>query len=112
MVGGHATVATQRTSAIHSGGIFWARRLQRILCLFRATRWECRLHHQSQSRRSAPLPINGSIEEAGLPDVLQLLSLGGKTGCLSISDGQTHGEIYLDAGRVSWAEVFSQRDQF
>jgi len=31
--------------------------------------------------------IHGTIEEAALPDVLQLLALGGKTGCLSVSDG-------------------------
>ena len=57
------------------------------------------------------MPIQGSIAEVGLPDVLQLLSLGRKTGCLSMGDGQTHGEIYLDAGRISFASVANRLDR-
>ncbi len=38
--------------------------------------------------------------------------MGGKTGCLAVSDGEAHGEIFLDGGRVSWAEVHSSRDHF
>lgn len=57
------------------------------------------------------MPINGSIEEAGLPDVLQLLSLGKKTGCLAMVDGALHGEIYLDAGRISYANVANRLDR-
>src|SRR5438128_3129089 len=37
--------------------------------------------------RGVPLmAIKGSLKEASLPDVLQLLALGQKTGCLSIAD--------------------------
>ena len=57
------------------------------------------------------MPIQGSIEEAGLPDVLQLLSLGRKTGCLTVVDGAMHGEIYLDVGRVSFATIANRRDR-
>jgi len=57
------------------------------------------------------VPIQGSIEEAGLPDVLQLLSLGRKTGCLTVVDGAMHGEIYLDVGRVSFATIANRRDR-
>ena len=57
------------------------------------------------------MPIQGTIEEAGLPDVLQLLSLGRKTGCLSMVDGALHGEIYLDAGRISYANVANRLDR-
>ena len=57
------------------------------------------------------MPIHGSIEEAGLPDVLQLLSLGRKTGCLAMVDGALHGEIYLDAGRISYANVANRLDR-
>ena len=32
------------------------------------------------------MAIRGSLKEASLPDVLQLLALGQKTGCLSIGD--------------------------
>jgi len=56
--------------------------------------------------------IQGSIEEAGLPDVLQLLALGRKTGCLVVVDGSDmQGQIYLDVGRVSYAAVSSRPDR-
>ena len=57
------------------------------------------------------MPIQGSIEEAGLPDVLQLLAMGRKTGCLSLSDGTQQGHIYLDVGRVSYATVANRLDR-
>jgi len=55
--------------------------------------------------------IQGSLEEAPLPDVLQLLSLGKKTGCLSLTERELQGEICLDKGMVSHAAVFSRRDR-
>jgi len=56
--------------------------------------------------------IQGSIEEAGLPDVLQLLALGRKTGCLVVVDGsEIQGQIFLDVGRVSYAAVSSRPDR-
>jgi len=57
------------------------------------------------------VPIQGNIEEAGLPDVLQLLSLGRKSGCLTLVDGETQGQIYLDVGRVSYATVANRLDR-
>jgi len=57
------------------------------------------------------MAIHGSIEEAGLPDVLQLLTLGRKTGCLAVLDGEMHGEIYLDAGRISYATISNRTDR-
>jgi len=56
------------------------------------------------------VPIHGSIEEAGLPDVLQLLALGRKSGCLSVVDGEQRGDVYLDVGRISFASV-ANRDR-
>jgi len=55
--------------------------------------------------------IQGSLDEASLPDVVQLLALGRKTGCLSLTEGNLKGEIYLDAGRVCYAYVASRRDR-
>jgi tetratricopeptide (TPR) repeat protein len=55
--------------------------------------------------------IKGSLKEASLPDVLQLLSLGQKTGCLSITDQSSLGYIYFDAGRVCYATVVNRRDR-
>ncbi len=57
------------------------------------------------------MAIQGRIEEAGLPDVLQLLALGRKTGCLSLADGALTGHIYLDVGRVSYATVANRLDR-
>ena len=57
------------------------------------------------------MPIQGNIEEAGLPDVLQLLSLGRKSGCLTLVDGETQGHIYLDVGRISYATVANRLDR-
>lgn len=58
------------------------------------------------------MAIQGSIEEAGLPDVLQLLALGRKTGCLSVVDGSAlQGQIFLDVGRVSYATVSNRPDR-
>ena len=57
------------------------------------------------------MPIQGNLEEAGLPDVLQLLSLGRKSGCLTLVDGEIQGHIYLDVGRVSYATVANRLDR-
>jgi tetratricopeptide (TPR) repeat protein len=55
--------------------------------------------------------IKGSLKEASLPDVLQLLSLGQKTGRLSITDQSSLGYIYFDSGRVCYATVVNRRDR-
>jgi hypothetical protein len=55
--------------------------------------------------------IQGSVEEAGLPDVLQLLALGRKTGCLVVIDAAMQGQIFLDVGRVSYATVSNRPDR-
>jgi hypothetical protein len=57
------------------------------------------------------VPIQGNIEEAGVPDVLQLLSLGRKSGCLTLVDGEAQGHIYLDVGRISYATVTNRVDR-
>lgn len=55
------------------------------------------------------MAIRGSLSEAGLPDVLQLVSLGGKTGCLGVSRGTEFGFIYFDGGRISHASVVNRQ---
>jgi hypothetical protein len=46
------------------------------------------------------MAIKGSLKEASLPDVLQLLSLGRKTGCLAVADRHNFGYIYFDSGKI------------
>ena len=57
------------------------------------------------------MAIKGSLKEASLPDVLQLLALGQKTGCLSIADRSNFGCIYFDKGRISYASIVNRRDR-
>ncbi len=57
------------------------------------------------------MAIKGSLKEASLPDVLQLLALGQKTGCLSIADRNNFGYIYFDRGRIQYASIVNRRDR-
>lgn len=57
------------------------------------------------------MAIKGSLKEASLPDVLQLLSLGRKSGCLSITDRSSLGYIFFDHGRICYATVVNRRDR-
>src|SRR5512134_1673234 len=57
------------------------------------------------------MAIKGSLKEASLPDVLQLLALGQKTGCLSIADRSNFGYIYFDHGRICYASIVNRRDR-
>ena len=57
------------------------------------------------------MAIKGSLREASLPDVLQLLTLGKKTGCLSVTHRSNFGYIYFDKGRISYASIVNRRDR-
>ncbi len=57
------------------------------------------------------MAIKGSLKEASLPDVIQLLTLGRRSGCLSIADRQNFGYIYFDEGRLIYASIVNRRDR-
>lgn len=57
------------------------------------------------------MAIRGSLKEASLPDVLQLLSMGKKSGCLSVSHRNNFGSIFFDKGRISYASIVNRRDR-
>lgn len=57
------------------------------------------------------MAIKGSLKEASLADVCQLLALGLKTGCLSITDKSRFGQIYFDRGRITYARIVNRRDR-
>src|SRR6266566_1594992 len=57
------------------------------------------------------MAIKGSLKKASIPDVLQLLALGQKTGCLSIADRSNFVYIYFDRGRISYASNVNRRDR-
>ena len=57
------------------------------------------------------MAIKGSLREASLPDVLQLLTLGKKSGCLSVTHRSNFGYIYFDKGRIAYASIVNRRDR-
>ena len=57
------------------------------------------------------MAIKGSLKEAGLADVCQLLAMGQKTGCLSVTDQSRFGQIYFDRGRITFATIVNRRDR-
>ena len=57
------------------------------------------------------MAIRGNLREASLPDVLQLLAMGKKTGRLSMAQKQSFGNIYFNKGRISFASVVNRRDR-
>jgi tetratricopeptide (TPR) repeat protein len=57
------------------------------------------------------MAIRGSLREASLPDVLQLLAMGKKTGCLSLSHRDNFGTVYFDRGRIAHASIVNRRDR-
>ena len=57
------------------------------------------------------MAIRGSLKEASLPDVLQLLALGQKTGCLSIVDRSNIAHVYFEKGRICYASIVNRRDR-
>ncbi len=57
------------------------------------------------------MAIKGSLKEASLPDVIQLLFLGRRTGCLAVADGQNFGTIYFNEGQIVSASIVNRRDR-
>jgi tetratricopeptide (TPR) repeat protein len=57
------------------------------------------------------MAIRGSLREAALPDVIQLLYLGRRTGCLAVADRQNHASVYFDEGWVTHATIVNRRDR-
>ncbi len=57
------------------------------------------------------MAIRGSLKEASLPDVLQLLAMGKKTGCLSVTHRNSFGYVYFEKGRICYASIVNRRDR-
>jgi tetratricopeptide (TPR) repeat protein len=51
------------------------------------------------------MAIRGNLSEASLPDVLQLLAMGSKSGCLTLHVDDASGSIYFENGRISYASL-------
>lgn len=57
------------------------------------------------------MAIEGSLSDVSLADICQLLSLGRKTGCLTVTDHSNFGYIYFKSGRVVYASVLNRPDR-
>ena len=57
------------------------------------------------------MAIEGSLQDVNLADICQLLGMGRKTGCLSITDRSNFGYIYFAKGRVIYASVLNRPDR-
>ena len=51
------------------------------------------------------MAFQGSLAELHLPDIIQLISVSGKTGVFHLTDGRQKGQIYLNEGRIVHAEL-------
>ena len=57
------------------------------------------------------MAIRGNLSEANLTDVLQLLALGQKTGCLSVAREGSFGSVHFDSGRIVYAAIVNRQDR-
>ncbi|MBL0171897.1 MAG: DUF4388 domain-containing protein [Gemmatimonadaceae bacterium] len=57
------------------------------------------------------MAIRGNLSEASLADVLQLLALGQKSGCLSVAREGSFGTVHFDRGRIVHAAIVNRRDR-
>ncbi len=57
------------------------------------------------------MAIEGSLQDVNLADICQLLGMGRKTGCLSITDRSNFGYIYFKNGRIIHASVLNRPDR-
>ncbi|MES1259682.1 MAG: DUF4388 domain-containing protein, partial [Gemmatimonadota bacterium] len=57
------------------------------------------------------MAIKGSLKEASLPDVVQLLFLGRRTGCLSVASDSNFGSIWFEEGWITFAGMVARNDR-
>ena len=57
------------------------------------------------------MAIEGALQDVTLADICQLLAMGRKTGCLSLTDRSNFGYVYFDGGRVTYASVLNRQDR-
>jgi len=51
------------------------------------------------------MAFQGSLAELHLPDIIQLISVSGKTGVFHLTDGALNGEIFLNDGKIIHAQL-------
>ena len=56
------------------------------------------------------MSISGNLATIGLPDVLQLLSTGNKTGTLHVSRGDDTADVYFQEGNIIYASSSTRKN--
>jgi hypothetical protein len=51
------------------------------------------------------MAFQGSLAELHLPDIIQLISVSGKTGVFHLTDGALKGQIFLNDGKIVHAQI-------
>src|SRR6185295_9934246 len=51
------------------------------------------------------MAFQGSLAELHLPDIIQLISVSGKTGVFHLTDGALKGQIFLNDGQIVHAQL-------
>ena len=57
------------------------------------------------------MAIEGALQDVTLADICQLLAMGRKTGCLSLTDRSNFGYVYFQDGRVIYSSVLNRPDR-
>ncbi|HID31826.1 MAG TPA: tetratricopeptide repeat protein [bacterium (Candidatus Stahlbacteria)] len=57
------------------------------------------------------MAIKGSLSEASLSDVIQMICTSKKTGCLSLTDGTNFGTIFISEGKIMLAKLTPHKRQ-
>lgn len=57
------------------------------------------------------MAIEGSLQDVSMADICQLLAMGRKTGCLSVTDRSSFGYVYFENGRVIYASLLNRPDR-
>ena len=57
------------------------------------------------------MAIEGALQDVALSDICQLLAMGRKTGCLSLTDRSNFGYVYFQDGRVIYSSVLNRPDR-
>jgi len=58
------------------------------------------------------MAIEGELRDVSLADLCQLIAMGRKTGCLTVTDRSDFGYVYFEDGRVTYASVLNRPDRF
>ena len=57
------------------------------------------------------MAIEGQLRDASLADICQLLAMGRKRGCLTVTDRSNFGYIYFEKGSVIYSTVLNRPDR-